>query len=405
MARIAFAWELGASYGHAVSCAGLATELHARGHAIAFVFRELHQLAMLPETGAFDVFQAPRLAREGVGAGVPASVSDILLGCGYDDPKMFTTLLGAWRALLARWKPDLVVADFAPTALAAAHSLTLPRVSYGNGFFSPPRMSPLPAFRHDEPVDGERLRNADARALASANAGFSHFDAPPLARLADLFAADDDFLCTFPELDHYGSRPASGYWGPRVRFDRGLDMRWPRRSARNLLIYVQRNLPQLDALIEQVRAGGHNVIAFIPELDRARRERIVAPHRIVADKPVRLDALLERCDALVSLGGDIAAGALTLGVPQLVFPQHYEQYLLARRIEQLGAGAWLPPAAQGAEIAAALDRVLADPGIAAAARAFAKRYPAYSPPEQRRRIVARIEAILDAAAKKQGEDR
>ena len=405
MARIAFAWELGASYGHAVSCAGLATQLHARGHVIAFMFRELHQLAVLPEAAAFDVFQAPRLPREGVGADRPASLADILLGCGYEDPRILVTLLGGWRALLERWKPDLVVADFAPTALLAAGSLDLRRVSFGNGFFTPPRATPLPPFRHDETIDGERLRDADRRALASVNTALAHFGAPPLGRLADQFETDEDFLCTFPELDHYGSRPASGYWGPRVRFDRGLDARWPTRAARNVFVYVQRTLPQLDALVDTLRSRDDNVIAFIPELDTERRNRLAAPHRLVADRPLRLDALMRRCDALLSLGGEIAGGALTLGVPQVVFPQHYEQYLLARRIEQLGAGTWLAPGAGASEIAAALDRVLGDPRIAAAARGFAQRYAAFSPQEQRRRIVARIEAILDAQSKKKGEAR
>ncbi|MGE5616897.1 MAG: nucleotide disphospho-sugar-binding domain-containing protein [Bacillota bacterium] len=403
MARIAFAWEFGASYGHAVSCTGLGTALHARGHAIGFMFRELHQLAVLPETAAFDVFQAPRLPREGVGAERPASLADILLGCGYDDPRMLVALVGGWRALLRHWNPDLVVADFAPTALVAAGLLRLPRVSYGNGFFTPPRLSPLPPFRYDEPVDANRLRAVDARALASVNAALARFGAPPLARLCDLFETDEDFLCSFPEIDHYGTRPPAGYWGPRVRFDRGIEARWPQHAGRNIFVYVQRTLPQLDALIDALRSRDDNVIAFIPEVDGERRARLAAPHRLVADRPLRLDRLMKRCDLLVSLGGEIAGGALTFGVPQLVFPQQYEQYLLARRIEQLGAGGWIAGPVDAHAIAKTLDRLLADARAVTAARDFARRYPAFSPEEQRRRIVARIEAILDAQPKNREE--
>jgi UDP:flavonoid glycosyltransferase YjiC (YdhE family) len=83
-------------------------------------------------------------------------------------------------------------------------------------------------------------------------------------------------------------------------------------------------------------------------------------------------------------------------VPALLFPSHYEQYLLSLRLRQLGSGLWLPQTAGAAEIASALDTLLFEPGVQAAARAFAKRYSGYSPAEQRRRIVARIEELLAA---------
>src|SRR5204863_2109314 len=140
------------------------------GHRIAFMFRELRQLAVIPEARGFDLFQAPRSTHEGVAPRLPDSFADILLGCGYADARELTALVAGWRALFAAWKPDLLVADFAPTALAAARLSELKRVTYGNGFFTPPRMSPLPPFRHDEPVPRERLAQADARALATVNA-------------------------------------------------------------------------------------------------------------------------------------------------------------------------------------------------------------------------------------------
>ncbi len=393
MARIAFAWELGGEYGHAMSCAALARALHARGHSIALVFREVQQLAYLPETRAYDVFQAPRAAAEGRAA-VPASLADILLGCGYADPAELTRLLGEWRALLGSWKPDLVLADFAPTAMLAARSLGLTIATFGNGFFVPPRRAPLPPFRVDEPVDERRLAAADVAALASVNTALASFAAPPLAILADQFQAAEHFLCTFPELDHYGGREASGYWGPRIRFDRGKEIAWPKRAGKRIFVYVKRALPLLDALIGWLAALPHRVVAFVPGLEPERRQRLEGPGRIVADRPVRLDGLLRECDLIVCHGGETATGALLYGVPQLLFPFHYEQYLTARRLEQVGGAAWLGVAAPPAAIGAAIEALLADPRFGRAATAFAARYRSFSPEEQRRRIVARIEELL-----------
>jgi UDP:flavonoid glycosyltransferase YjiC (YdhE family) len=380
-----------------MSCASLGRALSARGHSIAFMFRELRQLAVMPETRAYTIFQAPRSPREGMNVAVPASFADMLLGCGYADARELAALAGGWRSLFARWRPDLVVADYAPTALLAASTLGIPRVMYGNGFFSPPRFSPLPPFRIDEAVDPARVAASDAAARAAVNDVRRTLGHAPLARLADLFEVAEDFLCTFPELDHYGDRPASGYWGPRARFDQGLQVDWPEAPRKRVFVYLKRGCVQLDAIIQWLVAADCTVIAFIPELEPERRARLASPRRIVAERPVRLDMLMRHCDLAISHGGEIAAGILLAGVPQLTFPTHYEQYLTALRIAQLGAGAWLGPGASAREVSAALEQALALRGSAEAAHAYARHYAAFSPQDQRRRIAARIDQILAAS--------
>lgn len=396
MARIVFAWELGSSVGHVLSCAGLARALHAKGHSIAFVLRELQPLPLVPECRNYDVFQAPRSPREAMGADIPVSYAEILLGCGWRDPGELAALLAGWRSLFSHWKADLLVADFAPTALLAAAATGLRRTTFGNGFFTPPRLSPLPAFRVDTPVDAARVAAADTEAHAQANAALAQHGAPRLARLADAFAVDEDFLCTFPELDHYETRPLSGYWGPRLRTDLGNPIDWPEGSGKRVLVYLQRNLPQIDALIDVLAASPHRVIAYVPGLDAGRRARLSGRGRVVIDRPVRLDVVLPHCELLVCHGGEIAGGATASGVPALLFPSHYEQYLTARRLEQLGAGGWFGPGAAARDVKIGVEAMTSDPRYASNARAFAQRYRTWSPQEQRRRIVARIEELLAA---------
>jgi UDP:flavonoid glycosyltransferase YjiC (YdhE family) len=82
----------------------------------------------------------------------------------------------------------------------------------------------------------------------------------------------------------------------------------------------------------------------------------------------------------------------------LVLPRHYEQYLTAVRLQQLGPGGWLTAQSGPQHVKAALDAMTGDPRFQAAARAFARKYSAWSPAEQRRRIVARIEAIVAGRA-------
>jgi UDP:flavonoid glycosyltransferase YjiC (YdhE family) len=394
--RVAFSWELGGEFGHAMSCAGMARALHARGHRIALIFRELRQLAHHPETSAYDLFTGPVFPSEGAGMSPPASLAEILLGCGYSNPQWLAQALREWIRLLREWAPDILVADYAPTALLAARVLGLPRVSMGISFAVPPPFSPLPPFRFDDMPAPERVAATDAHALANVNAALGAIGAPPLRALYEQFETDEDFLCTFPELDAYGNRPTARYWGPRFRDDAGVSVHWPAGQGKRILVYLKRNQPQVDRVIDLLAASPHRVAAFIPELEAPRRDRLRGPTRIVADKPIRYGPLIADCDLFISQAGSAATGLVALGVPQLMFPVHYEQYLTARRIDMMGAGITVMPGASAEALAAAFANVLRNPRFPANAKAFAKHYPAYTPTEQQRRIVRRIEDILAA---------
>jgi len=368
----------------------------ARGHAIGFIFRELRHLPLLPETAGYDLFNAPVLVKEGLGMGAPLSLAEIMLGCGYSDAQWLTGALREWLRLLGEWKADLLVADYAPTALLAARVMGLKRVSLSIPFAVPPPLTPLPAFRFDRPAPPERLASADAQVLATVNRALAAVGAAPLAALHEQFRSDEDFLLTFPELDAYGNRPTARYWGPRYREDAGVSVHWPAGRGPRVLVYLKRELPQLDALIALLAASPCRVIAYVPDLEPARAQRLKGALRIVSDKPVRYAPLLGECDLFVSQAGSAATGTLLSGVPQLMFPVHYEQYLSAVRIAQLGAGIALLPEATTAEVARAWELMLTQRGYRDHARAYARRYPSYSPAEQQRRIVQRIEDILRA---------
>ncbi|HEX4779112.1 MAG TPA: hypothetical protein VH301_00060, partial [Usitatibacter sp.] len=288
MARILFAWELGGELGHAMACNRVAAPLRARGHHIAFAFRELSPLASLDNCAAHDVFQAPVSLTEGRGAAKPFSLADILVGCGYDRASHVSGLLGGWLALFERWRPDMVITDFAPTALLAARVLGIRRAAYGNGFSIPPRVTPLPPFRYDEAAATGELAAAEARALANANAALARWGAPALDCLAQQFESDEEFLFTFPELDSYGARPATGYWGPAYSADSGINVSWPEGEGKRVAVYVRKKLPQLDGLIDALASQDCRVAAYIPELDAKRAARLRSPRRLVCERPMKL---------------------------------------------------------------------------------------------------------------------
>jgi UDP:flavonoid glycosyltransferase YjiC (YdhE family) len=407
VARIAFALELGAALGHVKACSALAQPLALRGHRIAFIMSPLHAPENLAGGERFEVFRA----RGSPGTPppvMPASYAEVMLPLGYRDAATLAPLAESWRAPLEAWKPDLLVADFAPTAMLAARALGIPRVNYGSGFTIPPRLSPLPSFRFDEVVPAERVARADAQAAEAASSVSRAWGGRPLASFADLLECDEEFLCTFPELDSYGVRPASGYWGPRFLTSAGARVSWPARGGKRVLVYMKRDYIHLDGLIDVLAGSSLRVALFVEGLEPARRSRLEGPTRRVSDTPIRLDSLLDECELVVSHGGELTTGTLARGVPQLVLPLQYEQYINARRVEQLGAGRWLAPTAAKKDVSDALVALLSEAAFTKAARAFAGRYPSFSPVEQRRRMVARIEQLarggpILAASPRQGK--
>jgi hypothetical protein len=395
MARIAFAWELGGELGHAMACAALGQALATRGHECVYMLRELHRVSELEALRGATVFQAPVSPREGVGFGVPQSFADLLLGCGYADANDLAGLLAGWLALLRHARCDLLVADYAPTALLAARVLGIDRVSFNNGFATPPHRAPFPPFVIDAPVDMAALAAREAAALGSVNAVLHAHGAAALGALHEQLATREDFLCTLPELDHYGERPLARYWGPRFTLDAGDDVRWPYGEGPRVLVYLRRGMRHLDTLIELLVAHRCRVAAYIPGLDEARRARLQSAQRRVSARPMRLEPLLRECDLFVGHPGDVAVAALLHGVPQMVFPTQYEQLITAVRLEQAGAAIGLRDNAAPRDVDASFERMLRERArFAQAARAFRARYPAFSPQEQRRRIVARVEQLV-----------
>src|SRR5262249_4591453 len=130
MARILYCWEIGEDLGHMASFAPLATALRDRGHQVYLALREVqHSEPMMGRLG-LPVLQAPVWHGIPPGASAqPASYAEILFHFGYLDVSGLTAMLRAWRDLLALVTPDLIIADHAPTALLAARSLGIRRIT------------------------------------------------------------------------------------------------------------------------------------------------------------------------------------------------------------------------------------------------------------------------------------
>lgn len=359
MARIMVAWELGAGSGHEAVSIRVADLLSARGHEVVFAFHEeqAHR-AKAPHRYLTVAVRSPRVAPT---IADPGNFAECIEAAGFLDPKVLGESVSVWLRAQHELAPDLMIEDFAPTALLAARCTGLPSVSLGGGFCIAPAWAPWPAFRHWAPVPADRLLAAEYRALLACNAALAARGCTVLGSMGELYAATTALLTTWPALDPYADfRRGAHYLGPfeprahttesEVR-ESGLApeavayLRWDPSGAA---------LPVLAALA-QAKVGTQ---AAVPDLGVEVRQTLDGSTVRVVDWIADLPAAFGRARFAVTHGGQGATlQALAAGCPVLVVPTQAEQYITGARLSALGLGMVIRPRSSTEELTAAIEHL------------------------------------------------
>jgi UDP:flavonoid glycosyltransferase YjiC (YdhE family) len=393
MATVLLAWELGGGMGHLMQLLPLAESLAARGHRIVAVLRDLSR-ARTVFGGCAACLQAPIKTRDTQNEiRPPQSFAHILHNICFGDENELASMAGAWRGLFELIRPDLIVFDHAPTAVLASRGLRTRRVLIGTGFFTPPDVYPLPNISGTQDVNPGSLRRDEDRVLRHVNSVLTTWGKPSLERLARLYSdVHENFLTTFPELDHYGRRTAMRYWGPCNRTT-GVSPRWPDGSGKRIYAYVK-PFPALPELLERLAQLGHPALITSDGVARELQSRYASPTMRFETQPLDHHKVAVECDlAILNANHGTLAHMLLAGKPTLNIPLFLEQGLLARKVRRIGAG--VDAAKTDAEqVRAALDTLLEKGDFAVGAARFAQRYAGFSPTRQTAAMVRRIEELL-----------
>ncbi|TKK87226.1 activator-dependent family glycosyltransferase [Herbidospora galbida] len=132
------------------------------------------------------------------------------------------------------------------------------------------------------------------------------------------------------------------------------------------------------------------VVATLAAHERERLARVPANTRLVGFTP--LHALAPTCAAVVHHAGPGTLSTTALhAVPQLALPHDFDEPALAARLAAQGAGLTLPAGeATGADVRAAVERLLAEPSFAARAADLRDEMLALPTPNQ---LVPRLEEL------------
>ncbi|HYH20038.1 MAG TPA: nucleotide disphospho-sugar-binding domain-containing protein [Azospirillum sp.] len=404
MARVLLAWEFGAGLGHLNRLTAVGQRLAAAGHAITVAVPRLATTAPTVARGlpgvpvlegwSWEVADA-RTARQ-----VPThSFADVIWLFGYHREDALAAAAERWSAVLAETRPDLVVADFAPT-LALVAGADVARVVLGNGYTVPPPGRPLPPLRpwvrtvpresaaHERDLLGLANRMRKRRGLAAVG----HF--------ADLFSGPRTYVCTIPEFDPYGVHRREATFTPfnvpRIAAGPPVEA----RADQPIALYLPASHPHLRDAFAAVAGSGVPCHAYVsgapPEAVAKRAPANMAIHR----KPLDLGALLPKARVLIHHAGLATAYAgLQAGVPQLVLPANLEHAITGRGLEGFGAALSVlsAPGTPGA-VDGALRRLLGERPLWDAANTAARAVGARPVVDSLAAVVAGCEELLGGGA-------
>lgn len=399
MARVLFAWELGAGYGHLSRLLPVALALRERGHDPVFAVRDLMGAEALLTPHGITAFQAPLWL--GKLTNLPAAIhyAELLMRFGFLHPTALTGICRAWRNLVQLLDPTLLVLDHAPTALLATRGTGIARLNLGDGFCIPPPSRPIPPFAWWQQENMARVQDSEQHVLATANRVLQALDAPPLAALSDLAECDAQLLCSFAELDHYAAdRAATRFVGPLFSLGQGADMAWPAGDGPRVFAYLRPNYAALDLVLAALQGLPARVLAHVPGASRQTLQRFGSERLQFSEAPLDIATMALQCDLAISNGGAGTTAAMLLaGKPLLLLPMQMEQTMAARRVVGLQAGLALPPEAAG-QLPRLLQDMLADTALSQGARTFAARHAGYDQADTVRQVADRCEALMHGAA-------
>jgi UDP:flavonoid glycosyltransferase YjiC (YdhE family) len=372
VSRILLTWELGLNLGHLARLLPVASRLRERGHAVLVAARDLAAAARVLQPGGISFVQAPHLTR---GHPLPhraAGYSDILRAQGWGDRTTLAGLTEGWINLYRMFRPDIVVADYSPTATLAAHLTHVPCLLVGNGFELPPATAPLPPFPGFSWATPERAADSEALVVENANAVARACGGTGVTSLCELINARRALFATFPELDHYGQRDGAQYIGPLLGQFATTPSEWPAGRGLRIFAYVRPDTRNVQSLLAALVAREARVVCVAAGFSSAQLRPFRRDSIRFSAFPVDLQPLLN-ADLCITYGAEgTMMNFIMSGVPQLISPWHVEAYMAARRIEAAGLGLTADNVTVARSVEASIGRLIADPSVKQAVKAFAR---------------------------------
>jgi hypothetical protein len=329
------------------------------GHEVYLAARDLHRVAEVMGHLTITCLQAP-YKQDSILADQAAfpSYTHMLVRQCFSSADELEVYVRAWRAIFDLVKPDLVLFEHSPSALIAARDYGFKKILVGNGFFIPPRprdrSEPFAPFVNTARVADvmEGLKSDDAVLLTVINMALQRVGAQGFETLHDVYAqADEQFLMTWPVLDHFGERPGQRYLGVAMPQTRPPP-KWPPAGGPKVFAYLH-PFASLEILLKDLAAAKVCVLLYVRGLPLALRQVYTSERLHFTDTMVDLSSVADQAAWVINHGNhNTVANFVLSGVPQLLIPRHQEHLFSALSLVKEGCAlmAYQDQAGYAAEI-------------------------------------------------------
>lgn len=340
MAKILFTWELGMGLGHIVPIKSLAKHFVTEGHDVYIALKDLKHGYSVFADMPITLLQSP--ISQSISNKAPiACYSQLLAANGFNKTDELASHCLAWQSLYDLIQPDVIFFDHSPTALMASRGFHATTVHMGTGFTIPPDQIPFAPFQPDRLVkaDYQALIEHETSLLNRINNVLSLMKKPTLQRLGQLYGDIDHSLFTsLPEFDHFGARIHGNYVGVTESEDNMKSPVWPNTSGKKVFIYLK-PFEYVERILDELIDTNTSVIFYTNDINSKRLEAYQNKNICFEADPLDIKQVAKEANIAITNGNHGTLLQFILNrVPVMMIPLHWEQQLLALRLQSQGIG-------------------------------------------------------------------
>lgn len=326
--------------GHISRLANISDKLSKQGYQVYVALKDLSHASQWFKNVPVKLFQAPIWLPKVTMQRPIACLADSLLLLGYLEAETLSGLVAGWTSLIESIQPDLIIFDYAPTAMLAAKSNTkIPKITVGAGFADPEPGQPIVDWRPQATQD-KLVEQQEERVLQIINRVLCSNQLPALKRLSDLFQVNQTIITTFPDLDPYQHlRCSTTYCLQETNSASRPDAVFTNQYQNKILGYLKPNHPNFDHILSGLSKCKADVFIACPQGNSHALKPYESQSFRFSTKLINLENAMQNADLFVGHGnmGSLVQ-AMYLGVPSMIFPIQLEQLTTGLIVQKLGIG-------------------------------------------------------------------
>lgn len=395
MSRILCIWELGDDFGHLSKLYQIVNELSLRGHYIGLVIKDLTKVIAFDLHPDIKLFQAPIWRTKSHKPVKTTCMPDILTLRGFSDVKSLRASSKAWLDIYDLFQPDLILFDYAPTALLASRGKDVRRVVVGSGFYTLPPGEGCIDLLPWIPKPPNHIEKEERAIVTTINNVLSERNRPKVKYLSDLYLADDTFLAMVPELDMYhSSRQNVTYLKPFGSLSNQEEPCWPSNDKPKVFAYLKSGCKQFDMVLNALAKSGADCLVFCPDASNETIKLYKLTSLKISTKPLDMSRVFKCADLVVCHGGGMISQSVLAGCPLFVIPMQLEQRHNGIGVEQKGIGLQAKNNDTTSDLLLKINNLISDPSFKRRAEELSNKYNFLLEKDPMEVICGRCEELL-----------